>query len=29
MLLMLGRRVARNLGHLARLEPANTRQKDD
>lgn len=28
MLLMLGRRVARNLGHLARLEPANTRQKD-
>jgi len=29
MLLMLGRRVARNLGHLAKLEPANTRQTDD
>lgn len=29
MLLMLGRRVARNLGHLAKLEPANTRQQDD
>ena len=28
MMLMLSRRVARNLGHLARLEPANTRQRD-
>lgn len=27
MLLMLSRRVARNLGHLARLEPANTRRE--
>lgn len=28
MLAMLSRRVARNLGHLARLEPANTRRDD-
>lgn len=28
MLAMLSRRVARNLGHLARLEPANTRRED-
>lgn len=29
MLLMLGRRVARNLGHLAKLEPANTRREEE
>jgi phosphatidylglycerophosphate synthase len=28
MLAMLSRRVARNLGHLARLEPANTKRED-
>ena len=29
MMLMLSRRVARNLGHLGRLEPANTRREVD
>lgn len=29
MMLMLARRVARNLGHLAKLEPANTRREQD
>jgi hypothetical protein len=28
MMLMLSRRVARNLGHLAKLEPANTRREE-